>query len=294
VSDREEERRDRLSEVFLDEETIPRGVIDIDHERAVAIFDLIEENAFGVPGRDDVPYTLTISQEESKLTFDVRTGDGEQAVSIVVSMTPLRPLLGQLFLKATLLAKQACTCDEATAREKVRPALVALNRVAMENAGDVDGERWQRELDAIAASDALNAYLSGFACALVLERGRIDEEELGREVSRRLSPGIHAEVGAGWFEGLVGYNRQALFSRLALWRQLDAYLVSLDDEEFRHGLVYLRRAFSEFAPGEVRRVVSNLVEISQEGAKELKASVEAKLSDDEAAKLQEMLGDLDI
>ncbi|HKI37423.1 MAG TPA: DUF5682 family protein, partial [Gemmataceae bacterium] len=209
-------------------------------------------------------------------------------------LTPLRPLLGQLFLKATLLAKQACTCDEATAREKVRPALVALNRVAMENAGDVDGERWQRELDAIAASDALNAYLSGFACALVLERGRIDEEELGREVSRRLSPGIHAEVGAGWFEGLVGYNRQALFSRLALWRQLDAYLVSLDDEEFRHGLVYLRRAFSEFAPGEVRRVVSNLVEISQEGAKELKASVEAKLSDDEAAKLQEMLGDLDI
>ena len=209
-------------------------------------------------------------------------------------LAPLRPLLGQLFLKATLLAKQACTCDDPTAKEKVRPAMAALNRVAMENAADVDADRWQHQLDAIAASDALNPFLSGFACALVLERGRIDEEELAREVSRRLSPGVHAEVGAGWFEGLVACNRQALFSRLALWRQLDAYLVGLDDEEFRHGLVYLRRAFAEFAPGEVRRVVSNLVEISQEGAEELKAGVDAKLSDDEAAKLQEMLGDLDL
>jgi uncharacterized protein (UPF0262 family) len=93
-----EESRDRLSDVFLDEATIPRGAIDLDHERAVAIFDLIEENSFGVPGRDDGPYALMISQEESKLTFDVRTGDGEQAVSIVVSMTPFRPLLKDYFL----------------------------------------------------------------------------------------------------------------------------------------------------------------------------------------------------
>jgi uncharacterized protein (UPF0262 family) len=98
VSPRQAESRDRLVEIILDEETIPRGVIDLDHERAVAIFDLVEENAFGVPGRDDGPYTLTISQEESKLTFDVRTSDGEQAVSIVVSMTPFRPLLKDYFM----------------------------------------------------------------------------------------------------------------------------------------------------------------------------------------------------
>ena len=92
------ENRNRLSEVFLDDATIPRGAIDLDHERAVAIFDLVEENSFGVPGRDDGPYSLTISQEESKLTFDVRTGDGEQAASIVVSMTPFRPLLKDYFM----------------------------------------------------------------------------------------------------------------------------------------------------------------------------------------------------
>ena len=95
---RNEELRDRLSEVFLDEDTIPRGAIDEDHERAVAIFDLVEENSFAIPGRDEGPYTMTISQEESKFTFDVRTSDGEQAVSIVVSMTPFRPLLKDYFM----------------------------------------------------------------------------------------------------------------------------------------------------------------------------------------------------
>ena len=93
-----DDRRDRLTDVFLDEDTIPRGQIEADHERAVAIFDLVEENSFAVPGRDDGPYTMTISQEESKFTFDVRTSDGEQAVSIVVSMTPFRPLLKDYFL----------------------------------------------------------------------------------------------------------------------------------------------------------------------------------------------------
>jgi uncharacterized protein (UPF0262 family) len=90
--------RNRLAEVVLDEKTIPRGAADVDHERAVAIFDLIEENAFAVPGRDDGPYALGISQEESKLTFDVSTAAGELAASIVVSMTPFRPLLKDYFL----------------------------------------------------------------------------------------------------------------------------------------------------------------------------------------------------
>jgi uncharacterized protein (UPF0262 family) len=92
------ENRNRLGEVTLDEATIPRGAADLDHERAVAIFDLIEENSFAVPGRDDGPYALAISQEESKLTFEVKAANGEPAVSIVVSMTPFRPLLKDYFL----------------------------------------------------------------------------------------------------------------------------------------------------------------------------------------------------
>jgi uncharacterized protein (UPF0262 family) len=98
MTGRSAESRNRLSEVILDEATIPPGATGLDHEREVAIFDLIEENSFAVVGRDDGPFVLAISQEESKLTFDVRAANGEEAASIVVSMTPLRPLLKDYFL----------------------------------------------------------------------------------------------------------------------------------------------------------------------------------------------------
>ena len=90
--------RNRLAEVLLDEATIPRGVADRDHERAVAIFDLVEDNSFGVRGRDDGPYSLTIAQSESRLTFDVRSKARRTVVEFAVSMTPFRPLLKDYFL----------------------------------------------------------------------------------------------------------------------------------------------------------------------------------------------------
>jgi len=88
----------RLFEVVLDHATIPRGDADQDHERAVAIYDLIEENHFGALGRDDGPYSLRIAQQDAKLTFDVRTQAGETVAEFVVSMTPFRPLLKDYFL----------------------------------------------------------------------------------------------------------------------------------------------------------------------------------------------------
>jgi hypothetical protein len=207
-----------------------------------------------------------------------------------VDPEPLKPLMAQLFLRATMSVRDACLCDDATAREQMKPALLHLHDVARENPELVDVVRWNGELDGIAATDSLNAYLSGFVMGLILPR--IEEDVLAREVSRRLSPGIAPDVGAAWFEGLMQYNREALFSRMALWRQLDAYVLALDEDGFRKALVPLRRAFGDFAPGQVRRVVSNLVEISQESAEELKANVDVKLSDEEAQKLQEQLGDL--
>jgi hypothetical protein len=207
-----------------------------------------------------------------------------------VDPEPLKPLMAQLFLRATLSVRDACLCDDASARERVKPALLQLHDVARENPELVDGQRWDGELDAIAAADSLNAFLSGFVMALILPR--VEEDALAREVSRRLSPGVAPDVGAAWFEGLMQYNREALFARLALWRQLDAYVQALDEDAFRKALVPLRRAFGDFAPGQLRRVVSSLVEISQVSAEELKASVDVKLSDEEARQLQEQLGDL--
>jgi uncharacterized protein (UPF0262 family) len=93
-----EPSKTRLYEVTLDEATLPRLATDQDHERAVAIFDLVEENSFAIKGREDGPYSLLVSQAEAKLGFAVRTQGGELAAEFSVSMTPFRPLLKDYFL----------------------------------------------------------------------------------------------------------------------------------------------------------------------------------------------------
>ena len=90
--------RARLYEVRLDEATLPRLGTDQDHERTVAIFDLVEENAFGLGGRDDGPYSLTVAQHDAKLDFHVATEAGERVADFSISMTPFRPLLKDYFM----------------------------------------------------------------------------------------------------------------------------------------------------------------------------------------------------
>ena len=59
--------RRRLFEVLLDDASIHRGTSDQEHERAIAIYDLVEENNFGVPGREDGPYSLRIGLLDARL-----------------------------------------------------------------------------------------------------------------------------------------------------------------------------------------------------------------------------------
>jgi uncharacterized protein (UPF0262 family) len=93
-----EPKTSRLYEVVLDEATLPRLATDQDHERAVAIFDLVEENSFTVRGREDGPYSLLVAQADAKLSFVVRTQEGGAIAEFSVSMTPFRPLLKDYFL----------------------------------------------------------------------------------------------------------------------------------------------------------------------------------------------------
>ena len=90
--------RNRLFEVLLDLATLPSVSSDADHERAVAIFDLVEESVFSVIGHDDGPYSLSIAQQEGKLTFAARGQAGQEVAEFIVSMTPFRPLLKDYFM----------------------------------------------------------------------------------------------------------------------------------------------------------------------------------------------------
>lgn len=87
----------RLCDVVLDE-TIGRATPDVEHERAVAIFDLIEENAFAPAGHDRGPYRLNLSLIDSKLVFAVATEAGEPVSTHILSLTPFRRIVKDYFM----------------------------------------------------------------------------------------------------------------------------------------------------------------------------------------------------
>ena len=87
----------RLIDVELDE-SIGRSTPDVEHERAVAIFDLIEENSFRPVGDDGGPYRLRLALADSKLIFAIAREDGAQVVTHILSLTPFRRIVKDYFL----------------------------------------------------------------------------------------------------------------------------------------------------------------------------------------------------
>lgn len=202
----------------------------------------------------DAAAIAEVAETASRLSLVVRYGDLRR-----FDPAPVVPLIRQLYLRACLTLADACVCD-AQAAPAVTRAMDQLNALQLSH-DFLEEDRWLDLLEEISDRDDLNTRCSGFAMAILLERGEADEYLLSREVARRLSPGVPADLGAGWFEGLAGKNRYALIARLSLWRQLDGYLSTLDDETFRRALVFLRRAFADFSPKEKNDIAENLGEI---------------------------------
>jgi uncharacterized protein (UPF0262 family) len=87
----------RLCDVTLDE-SIGRSTPDVEHERAVAIFDLIEENSFHPVGHAGGPYRLNLSLVDAKLVFDIKTEAGDPVATHILSLTPFRRIVKDYFM----------------------------------------------------------------------------------------------------------------------------------------------------------------------------------------------------
>ncbi len=89
---------DRLIDVVLDE-SIGRSTPDVEHERAVAIFDLIEENRFRpLTDSQGGPYKLKLSILDKRLVMQVTRGDDSEVITHILSLTPLRRIVKDYYL----------------------------------------------------------------------------------------------------------------------------------------------------------------------------------------------------
>jgi uncharacterized protein (UPF0262 family) len=87
----------RIIDIQLDENSIARNTVEVEHERKVAIFDLLEKNSFALDGGAQGPYKLKLSITENRLCFDIACTDSEP-VTFVLSLTPFSKLIKDYFL----------------------------------------------------------------------------------------------------------------------------------------------------------------------------------------------------
>ena len=87
----------RLVAVTLDESSIGRSGPDIEHERAVAIYDLLEENSFAPAGNARGPFKLNLSITGNRLVFDIRNAHNAPVMAHLLSLTPLRRIVKDYF-----------------------------------------------------------------------------------------------------------------------------------------------------------------------------------------------------
>ena len=94
----DDDQHNRIVAVTLDEESIGRSGPDIEHERAIAIYDLIEQNLFAPEGTPEGPFTLHLAITGNRLMFDIRHENGTPVVAHLLSLTPFRRIVKDYFM----------------------------------------------------------------------------------------------------------------------------------------------------------------------------------------------------
>ena len=91
-----------ISHIVLDDANLPPPTPEIEQERKVAMFDLLEQNTFVLPTRDGRempagPYHVGLSIREKRLVFDVTTEAAEKAAEFHLSLGPFRQVVKDYF-----------------------------------------------------------------------------------------------------------------------------------------------------------------------------------------------------
>ena len=90
--------KQRIVNIFLDEKSLVRRAAHVEHERKVAIYDLLEDNHFAPVGDDRGPYTLHLGIENNRLVFDIRTEGGDKLDRFTLPLNSFRKIVKDYFI----------------------------------------------------------------------------------------------------------------------------------------------------------------------------------------------------
>ena len=87
----------RIAQITLDENTVIRRSPDIEHERRIAIYDLLEANSFQPIGELEGPYNVLMGMEENRLVLNICNSDDEPLTRVLVPLMPFRRIIKDYF-----------------------------------------------------------------------------------------------------------------------------------------------------------------------------------------------------
>ena len=89
---------ERVISVDIDNQTLSASGPEAEHERRVAIFDLIEENTFSLPQFKKGPYKLELSRQDNRLIMVINSEDGVHLHTFILSLAPFRRIVKDYFM----------------------------------------------------------------------------------------------------------------------------------------------------------------------------------------------------
>ncbi|HTZ02478.1 MAG TPA: UPF0262 family protein [Xanthobacteraceae bacterium] len=115
----------RLAAITIDEASLGSSNDDVEHERRVAIYDLIQDNKFCPVGDDRGPYALMLGISGNRLVLDIRLADGTPVIAHLLSLMPFRRIVKDYFVvcDSYYAAIRTATPDRIEALDMARRAL---------------------------------------------------------------------------------------------------------------------------------------------------------------------------
>jgi uncharacterized protein (UPF0262 family) len=92
----------RICQIEIDDANLPAPTPEMEQERRVAVFDLLEDNSFALPARDDReippgPYRLALAIRDKRLVVDIARESGEKVAEFHLSLGPFRQVIKDYF-----------------------------------------------------------------------------------------------------------------------------------------------------------------------------------------------------
>jgi hypothetical protein len=163
------------------------------------------------------------------------------------------PIIESMFERAVVGLPAACSSLDEDAAKQMANGLAAVQQsLDLLQRDDLLGT-WYALLTQLMRKE-IHGLLRGWSCRLLLEKGKLDDEEFHRLTRLALSTANDPQVSAAWAAGLLRGSGMVLLHQDELWRVFDQWLRELPDQTFQEMLPLIRRAFADFTGPERRQM----------------------------------------